>query len=1074
MSTPDTPELLRAYVNQGSDAAFRELVSRYVDLVYSTALRRVNGNPHFAEEVVQSVFTDLARKAATLPGNVMLGGWLHRHTSNLAANFMRAERRRTAREQEAYAMNQLHDSTAADWSLVAPFLDEAIDLLEAADRDAIVLRYLEQRDLRSVGLALGVTEDTAQKRVSRAVEKLRSLLVERGASLTVAVLATSLATEAVSAAPAALADRTSRAALAGKAAAAGFAALLLGFFAGTKGGLAAAAAVLTLLVWTLLPGSSPTEAPSAKTLSQNSSNLGPTRSPDIANAATANTPSEATAPLTANGGRLRLTILNAENNRPIRNTPVEMRAIVAGIYTNFTLRADRAGICDVAVAPDTSSLELITRLEGFADRRLAWRPDRGFAIPSACTMRLARPVPVGGRVLDPEGRPLAEADVAFHLAPDPILQAEPEGHNYLSLHTKTAADGTWHLERIGADMLPRSRLSASHTNFVEGPSFILNQKPASEQALREGTHVTLLKAGLTVTGFVVDEIGRPVSGARVTAGPRESTGRRMSLTDTNGHFAIRGCAPGNEPLTAEASGFATTTVTAVLAPGTEPFRLVLGRGKLVRLRVVDPQGKAVPNARATLSSVINSSIPERSTAVQTKFTGFTDAEGRVTWESAPDSELNFFVAADGHMRVRDIKVRPQAGEQVITLPPALVVSGTVRHALTGEPIPKFRIISGTPGRTTNEPTVWIPYVQGWFEFANGRFHHVFQDPVVQGMANPKILLKFEAEGFATQVSRVITADESDARFDIQLRPETGMAVTVLRPDGNPAAKADIALVTPGADIRLQPGQISRRDPRSGKSLLITDARGQFILPADPSLKQVIAMSPDGFAEGTLVALAATPTLRLEPYGAVEGIYLTGGKPAAGRKIYFEYGRKEMNTINTDRQAFGVITDNQGRFKIENALPGRHTLVRAVPLRLPFIGTNGPPANSTYRLVPAAEVTVEPGKTTTVTLGATENTVTFHASLPEGITVGPHLTTVAKMWTARRQNYEFAEADGLFVAEGISPGAYDLDIRVMDTSGGQRRNVASARVPVVISQEQSACTVDLGNIVLQKITPNPPP
>src|SRR5258708_5278857 len=178
MST--TQELLRAYVEDHSEMAFEQLVHSYIDLVYSVALRRVGGATLLAEDVAQVVFTDLARKAAALPPDVTLGGWLHRHAGFVAASTMRREQRRHDREKQGVEMNVLEQPSDSDWEQVAPLLDEAIDLLEPADRDAIVLRFFERRDLRSVGAALGATEDAAQKRVSRALEKLRGLLLARG------------------------------------------------------------------------------------------------------------------------------------------------------------------------------------------------------------------------------------------------------------------------------------------------------------------------------------------------------------------------------------------------------------------------------------------------------------------------------------------------------------------------------------------------------------------------------------------------------------------------------------------------------------------------------------------------------------------------------------------------------------------------------------------------------------------------------------------------------------------------------------------------------------------------------
>ena len=213
----DSRILLAEYVKDGSESAFRELVARYVDLVYSAAVRLVEEDRHLAEDVAQTVFADLAQMARRLPSGVMLGGWLHRHTCFVAATLLRGERRRRARERQAVEMNALQDHPEANLNFVTPILDEAINQLGAADRTAILLRFFEQRDFRSVGEALGSNEDAARMRVSRALGKLQSLLKRRGVTLSAAALGTALAGQIVTAAPAGLAAAISGAVLAGTA-----------------------------------------------------------------------------------------------------------------------------------------------------------------------------------------------------------------------------------------------------------------------------------------------------------------------------------------------------------------------------------------------------------------------------------------------------------------------------------------------------------------------------------------------------------------------------------------------------------------------------------------------------------------------------------------------------------------------------------------------------------------------------------------------------------------------------------------------------------------------------------------
>lgn len=213
----ETKQLLAEYAETGSEPAFRELTSRYVDLVHSAALRLVNGDLYLAQDVTQTVFGDLARLARSLSSDVMLGGWLHRHTCFVASKILRAERRRVARERQAVEMNSTEDHSAANLALVAPVLDEAINQLNAEDRTAILLRFFEQQDFQSVGAALGSNEEAARKRVDRALGKLESHLKRRGVALSAVALGSTLAASAVTAAPVGLAVSISTIAIAGTA-----------------------------------------------------------------------------------------------------------------------------------------------------------------------------------------------------------------------------------------------------------------------------------------------------------------------------------------------------------------------------------------------------------------------------------------------------------------------------------------------------------------------------------------------------------------------------------------------------------------------------------------------------------------------------------------------------------------------------------------------------------------------------------------------------------------------------------------------------------------------------------------
>lgn len=222
MKTSDTAatdlQLLARYTCDHAEDAFAELVRCHLDLVFSAALRQVR-SPQLAEEVAQSAFTDLARNAHCLAPDTILTAWLYQVTRRTAIEVVRHEARRQLREQIATEMNALNETAhfakhaAVDhWTHIEPLLDEAMSALDDTDRAAVLLRYFENQSLREVGATLGTSDDAAQKRVSRAVERLREFFAKRGLPVGASGLVVVLSANAVQAAPVGLAVTISTAA----------------------------------------------------------------------------------------------------------------------------------------------------------------------------------------------------------------------------------------------------------------------------------------------------------------------------------------------------------------------------------------------------------------------------------------------------------------------------------------------------------------------------------------------------------------------------------------------------------------------------------------------------------------------------------------------------------------------------------------------------------------------------------------------------------------------------------------------------------------------------------------------
>ena len=228
MSELTDHELLSDFARTESGEAFGTLVTRYVNLVYSAALR-FTGNAHHAEEITQAVFIILTRKAGTLSPRVALSGWLYQTTRLTAANFMKAELRRQRREQEAYMQSTLNDAGSETWRQIAPLLEDAMGCLGETDRNAVVLRYFENKTAAEAASVLKLSEAATHKRTNRALDKLRKIFGTHGVSSTTSIIAGAISAHSIHPAPTAVAASVKIAAAAkGAAASASLATLIHG------------------------------------------------------------------------------------------------------------------------------------------------------------------------------------------------------------------------------------------------------------------------------------------------------------------------------------------------------------------------------------------------------------------------------------------------------------------------------------------------------------------------------------------------------------------------------------------------------------------------------------------------------------------------------------------------------------------------------------------------------------------------------------------------------------------------------------------------------------------------------
>jgi RNA polymerase sigma factor (sigma-70 family) len=206
--------LLQRYTATRCGASFRELVEGHAGLVYSAALR-IAGDSGLAEDVMQTVFAALAANPGAVRDGKGLAAWLHRAASGRAVDAVRTESRRRQREQHATHMNASTSSEPDSlWDAAAPVIDSALSSLSETDRQLLLLRFWQRQDMRCIGQAFGLSDDAAQKRIGRALQKLRAILLRRGITGTASALSVALMASASAAPPAAAVARISAAALA--------------------------------------------------------------------------------------------------------------------------------------------------------------------------------------------------------------------------------------------------------------------------------------------------------------------------------------------------------------------------------------------------------------------------------------------------------------------------------------------------------------------------------------------------------------------------------------------------------------------------------------------------------------------------------------------------------------------------------------------------------------------------------------------------------------------------------------------------------------------------------------------
>jgi RNA polymerase sigma factor (sigma-70 family) len=1096
MATMDDWELLQDYARTHSESAFAELVGRHIDWIYSVALRQV-GNSQLAEDVAQSVFALLARKAGTLRSGTLLGGWLFRSTCFVAKCSLRAERRRKFREETASTMmtTAQSDDSEVFWQQLAPYLEHAVASLSEVDRSVVLLRFYERKSLSEIGQRLQISEEAAKKRVSRSVDKLREFLTRRGITMGAAAIGAVLLEKTVQAAPATLSSSIVSASTAGTA----FwlpqlARETLNAWRWAKIKLASAAvACVALLTFVLNHSISNQAHKSGGPLVQANKTSSVTSSPLPDTNASSNVSSVAA----SSGPKFLFRAVSAETGKGIPAARVPLNFVVNGEWvTPAELVTDSDGLCAIPLPEGKlGRLDVGILKDGFVQKFYTWRSDSDEPLPVNYTLKLERAVSIGGRVEDSLGKPVSDAAIAIQFAEIGDASFREPARERLGFvatvtATHTDAQGNWHCS-LTPPGYSDFQIIAKHPNFVERQIATDSDQPSSRNPDRlrmadlwAAKAVLRLEKGFQLSGLVLDDEGKPLANARVSWMGNQRYVQEGVKTQSDGTFRLVSLPAGYGNISAWLKGFAPSLAYVEISSATPQLVFRLNRGASFPIWITDEDGVGISGAWTAID------LPQPHNADMHVTTG---PDGRAMVEGIPTNAVNalvFHAGASGYVWVRNISLNLREEHPTIRLTKSLHVSGTVSDADTHEQISDFKAIpcSGEElsgyDRSATKRGQWGNYAVNFSE-ARGPYR-----------------VRIEADGYEPAMSPPMAGHPCEQVQDFLLhKKDTNNVIrgTVMLQDGQPAANIAVALLTFQKGATLYNGSFTRGGFASRTT---TDAQGNFKFDFDAQAHTMVAADPTfGFAKLRMHRATQPFTLQLQPWGRIEGRLILSGRPVPDQQVFITSDLPPYRSVREGLYAgFDTIkTDFEGRFSCDLVPPGDFTIYLS----------HGEGQSLSHQTVGE----VRAGETTQVQIGGTGRPVTGKLVMSDGtnvdwstqlisaslssdqqkpITQPPHEATSPEDVAGKLKLLDFFDdsqewrayerssgsyplqvaADGTFTAEGIPPGPYLLNASLAESPSignspdpiarFQRKIFATLRQEIVIPESiDESIPVDLG-------------
>ena len=557
----------------------------------------------------------------------------------------------------------------------------------------------------------------------------------------------------------------------------------------------------------------------------------------------------------------------------------------------------------------TGYLNVFVEIPGYGPYLAEWREaDGSDGIPDSFTMELEAAWTVTGQVVDESGNAIAGAQVS----PSVDFRKRPGDERHMGVGTDltTDANGMWRYE-----MVPASEVyvfvSIDHRDYSPNR---LGLKRAEYEAKPDAAPKTIVLAkGLSVTGTVTDENGKPIEDALIRT--KYANEIREAKTDKDGKYTLRGCEPKLSRIVCSATGRARELQEVLIDQDMAPVNFTMTPGRHVRIRVLDENGKGVARSRIYFQRW-------RGHIGYFEFDGlnqYTNDQGVWEWNEAPVDEFEADICRENGMQLQSQPIKPRDEEYVFRPPRLLVVSGRVTDKATGELVKNFRCVPG--GR--NEPRRRVG--ENW-ELSDAYTSNDGTYRITRGSDVPAHMVRIEAAGYKVAVSRDIQSNEGDVEINFELTQAPDIAIAFTTPDDQLASEADVTIGLADDQIMTKNGEFTSQ---TYAVRLKTDKAGVLKMPFRDQPFEIYVLHPTGFAQIRSADGALPEQLTLTAWASVSGTIYSGNKPAANVPIALYTDGTFMSELCRVSGGSQTKSDANGVFVMPRVFPGTGRIGRNI-------------------------------------------------------------------------------------------------------------------------------------------------